>query len=396
MKQKHLTADERAEIAACLSHGMSFKAIGRRVGKDQTTISKEIKKHITIEPCGILRTDADGNPVSESCPLLKKAPFVCNPCPKRGRKCGCDKHLYMPGLAQKAYEKLRTESREGIPLNREEFWQADRIITQGFEKGQHLYHILQTNSLPVSQSSVYRHLHKGYLTVSPIQFPRVVKFRPRARRNGDYVPKALKIGRTYDDFLLHLAESGASDWLEMDTVIGRVGGKAIMTFHFTACHFMFALLLGTKAAHEAAEKVRALKSSMSQSGFSFNSVCPILLTDNGGEFSDVFAFENNAEGEPESHMFFCDPCRACQKPNVEKNHTLFRDIVPKGRSFDGFTQHTVNVIFSHVNATKRKSLNGKSPYDLFAFTFGETLADVLGISRIPPDKVIQSPRLLAI
>ena len=39
---------------------------------------------------------------------------------------------------------------------------------------------------------------------------------------------------------------------------------------------------------------------------------------------------------------------------VEKNHTLFRDIVPKGKSFDKFTQDTVNLIFSHVNSVKRK------------------------------------------
>ena len=32
-----------------------------------------------------------------------------------------------------------------------------------------------------------------------------------------------------------------------------------------------------------------------------------------------------------------------------KNHTLFRDIVKTGTSFDDFTQESVNLIFSHVN-----------------------------------------------
>ncbi|MDR0817554.1 MAG: helix-turn-helix domain-containing protein, partial [Clostridiales Family XIII bacterium] len=44
-KNKHLTDDDRQEIQDCLNHGMTFKAIGRRIGKDQTTISKEVKKH---------------------------------------------------------------------------------------------------------------------------------------------------------------------------------------------------------------------------------------------------------------------------------------------------------------------------------------------------------------
>ena len=83
-----------------------------------------------------------------------------------------------------------------------------------------------------------------------------------------------------------------------------------------------------------------------------------------------------------------------QKPHVEKNHTLFRDIVPKGHSFDDFTQETVDLIFSHVNAVKRKQFNGKSSYDLFTFSYSEKLASLFGISYIPPEKVCQSPSLI--
>jgi IS30 family transposase len=92
-------------------------------------------------------------------------------------------------------------------------------------------------------------------------------------------------------------------------------------------------------------------------GIRFGDIIPLLLTDNGGEFSNIFAFVNNLDGEPETDLFFCDPYQSSQKPKVEKNHTMFRDIVPKGESFDCFTQETVNLIFSHVNSVKRKSLN---------------------------------------
>ena len=93
-------------------------------------------------------------------------------------------------------------------------------------------------------------------------------------------------------------------------------------------------------------------------------------------------------------MFFCNPNAPYQKPHIEKNHTLFRDIMPKGSSFDDFTQETVNLIFSHVNAVKRKQFNGKSAYDLFTYFYSKELADVLGISPIPADEVVQSPSLL--
>ena len=47
-KNKHLTPGDRQEIMECLDKGMTFKAIGKRVGKDQTTISKEVKKHTEV------------------------------------------------------------------------------------------------------------------------------------------------------------------------------------------------------------------------------------------------------------------------------------------------------------------------------------------------------------
>ena len=83
------------------------------------------------------------------------------------------------------------------------------------------------------------------------------------------------------------------------------------------------------------------------------------------------------------------------KAEIEKNHTLFRDIVKTGTSFDDFTQETVNLIFSHVNAVKRKQFNGKSAYDMFSFYYSEILASALGISFVPANEVIQSPKLLA-
>jgi len=87
----------------------------------------------------------------------------------------------------------------------------------------------------------------------------------------------------------------------------------------------------------------------------FGDIIPLLLTDNGGEFANVAAFTDDAEGLPASKLFFCDPYCSSQKPHVEKNHTIFRDIVPKGETFDYFTQDTVNTIFSHVNGSKRRS-----------------------------------------
>ena len=185
-----------------------------------------------------------------------------------------------------------------------------------------------------------------------------------------------------------------SSWAEMDTVIGRPGGKVLMTFIFTCCNFMFAILLNDKTAASASSAVQALKDKLGRAGFFFGEMIPVILTDNGSEFNHIAAFENDLEGKPESRLFFCEAYHSSEKPRVEKNHTLLRDILPQGTSFDELTQDDVNLVLSHVNNVIRKGLHGKSAFQVFISLFSERLANLLGISYVAPCDVIQSPALL--
>ena len=188
-KNKHMSLDSRTEIQQCLDHGMTFKAIAKRIGKDQTTVSKEVKKHICFTPSDVTHLNPDGTVKDNvTCPSLLKAPFVCNPCKKRHRTCSFKKQFYNAKKAQGEYESLLSESREGIPLNKEAFYEIDAVVTKGIKKGQHLYHIIKANNLGISKSTVYRHLHRGYLSAAAIDFPRVVKFKKRCKRHEEYVP----------------------------------------------------------------------------------------------------------------------------------------------------------------------------------------------------------------
>jgi len=387
-KNKHLTLDDRIEIQDCLCKGMTFKAIGRRIGKDPTTVSKEVKLHAKAHDNSFTKT-------TECCPKLLKAPFVCNGCEKRNHSnCFFPRRKYVAKTAQEEYESLLREAREGIPLTHEEFYRNEQIISSAVKAGQNVYHAIMSHDVPVSKSTVYRHIEKGYYTISRIDLPRAVKFKPRSKEKPTYVPKGIRIGRSYEDFQRSLEEHPGTNYVEMDTLIGRPGGKVIMTFQFIHVDFMFGILLDNKTAAEAGAKIQVLKASLRSHGFPFGDFFPILLTDNGGEFSNVFDFENTAEGKRESFVFFCDPNAPYQKPHVENNHTLFRAIVPKGVSFDDMTQKTVDLIFSHVNGVKRLQFNGKSAYDMFAFTYSPELAEALGISFVDPKEVVQSPKLL--
>ena len=382
-KHKHLTLSDRNDIQLGLERGETFKAIGQSILKDPTTVSKEVKRNRQVR-----ESTCDKLP----CPLLNKAPFVCNGCPKRRQNCGYKKIFYLAKQAQKQYEQTLVEAREGTPLNSKTFWDMDKIISDGVKKGQHIYHILKTHNLDVSSSTVYRHIRKGYLSIAPIDLARAVKFKERRKSKLPSIPKEAKKGRSYEDFQNYLSLNQLNYWLEMDTVMGRIGGKVLLTFNLSFCNFIFARLLDNKTALEVTKHLYDIKNTLHQADKDFFQLFPVILTDNGGEFARVDDIEMDVRGE--SKLFFCDPNRSDQKGRIEKNHTLIRDILPKGTSFDNLTQEDINLVCSHVNSVKRAALNGKSAYELFAFTYGEEIPKLLGISKIPAEDVCQSSKLL--
>ena len=382
-KHKHLTLSDRNDIQLGLERGETFKVIGQSILKDPTTVSKEVKRNRQVR-----ESTCDNLP----CPLLDKAPFVCNGCPKRRQNCGYKKILYLAKQAQKQYEQTLVEAREGTPLNSKAFWDMDKVISDGVKKGQHIYHILKTHNLDVSSSTVYRHIRKGYLSIAPIDLARAVKFKERRKSKLPSIPKEAKKGRSYEDFQNYLILNQLDSWLEMDTVMGRMGGKVLLTFNLSFCNFIFARLLDNKTALEVTKHLYDIKNTLHQADKDFFQLFPVILTDNGGEFARVDDIEMDVRGE--SKLFFCDPNRSDQKGRIEKNHTLIRDILPKGTSFDDLTQEDINLVCSHVNSVKRAALNGKSAYELFAFTYGEEIPKLLGISKIPAEDVCQSSTLL--
>ena len=382
-KHKHLTLSDRNDIQLGLERGETFKAIAQSILKDPTTVSKEVKRNRQVR---------ESTCHNLPCPLLDKAPFVCNGCPKRRQNCGYKKIFYLAKQAQKQYEQTLVESREGTPLNSKTFWNMDKVISDGVKKGQHIYHILKTHNLDVSSSTVYRHIRKGYLSIAPIDLARAVKFKERRKSKLPSIPKEAKKGRSYEDFQNYLSLHQLDSWLEMDTVLGRMGGKVLLTFNLSFCNFIFARLLDNKTALEVTKHLYDIKNTLHQADKDFFQLFPVILTDNGGEFARVDDIEMDVRGE--SKLFFCDPNRSDQKGRIEKNHTLIRDILPKGTSFDNLTQEEINLVCSHVNSVKRAALNGKSAYELFAFTYGEEIPKLLGISKIPAEDVCQSSKLL--
>ncbi|MBF0806324.1 MULTISPECIES: helix-turn-helix domain-containing protein [unclassified Streptococcus] len=87
-KHKHLTFSDRLDIESGLRNSKTFTLIASQIGKDPSTVSKEVPKHIQVKKSSVHSNK--GN----NCPKLCKPPYVCNGCPIKNRDCGFNKQFY--------------------------------------------------------------------------------------------------------------------------------------------------------------------------------------------------------------------------------------------------------------------------------------------------------------
>jgi transposase, IS30 family len=75
---------QRETIQILLNKGKTFTEIGEAIGKDRTTVSKEIKRNRYIKSCFYESFDIIGiNDAISKCTNLQNKPYVCNTCSKK-------------------------------------------------------------------------------------------------------------------------------------------------------------------------------------------------------------------------------------------------------------------------------------------------------------------------
>jgi IS30 family transposase len=428
-KNKHLSLSERVIIEQHLNNRISFKGIARDLSKDPTTISKEVKNHISFKSSG-----AYGRPFNdciyrgtcieskicgklgcrnkvckfcastsctmycivyqkEICRHLNKPPYVCNGCAVR-RNCTLEKRLYLASDAQKEYEEVRSESRQGIQLTESEAFRLDSIISPLLKKGQSLHDICinHKDEIMYDERSLYNYVDYGIFSARNLDMPRVVRMSRRKQKKIYKVDKQCRIGRTYNDFVTYMQDHPRFPIVEMDSVEGTTGGKVLLTLHFTIPQFMLAFIRDANTSQSVIDIIDRLYFELSPDVFC--DLFQVLLGDNGSEFSNPKAVEFDRQGNRRTVVFYCDPSSPFQKGAIENNHELIRRIIPKGHTLDGYTQDDINLMMNHINSYGRKNLGDKSPYKVFASLYGEDILRKMGATLIPPDEVTLRPSLL--
>lgn len=417
-KNLHLTVQERIIIEKGIENGSTKAAIALTIGKDKSTVGKEIKKHRELVHkssykinCANMK-NCSHNHVCDNCADFK--PFTCN---RRDRSpgacngyskythCRYDKYRYKADFSHKKYREDLVDSRTGINMPYEECKAMADIIVPLIKAGHSPYHIVTNHpELNISEKTLYNYIENGIFRefgLLDIDLRIKTKRKITKKASNKYKKREDKKylnGRTYDDFINYTAENKNLSVVEMDTVYNNGStGPFMQTFKFLDYSFMFIVYQEEKTAKSMVEGVDLLEKILGKDLFSEE--VAIIKTDRGSEFCDAEGFEKEENESRRTRIFYCDPMASGQKGSLENNHKEIRYICPKENDLKDLglnSQEKANLIVSHINSQSKEHLKGKSPLEVMEFmnpALYQKFKD-FGIERINKDNIVLKPYLL--
>lgn len=191
-----LTFEERLSIERGLREQLSFGEIGREIGKDRTTIAKEVKRsafdlksgyssysynacvhRASCKEKGVCGQDCT-RPSSYKCSLCNKCnvhckyfqeevcqgrfkpPYVCNGCSEKNN-CTLTKLIYNAEKAHTQFAEQLSASRSGVFASEEELARLNAIVAPLVKQGQsiHQIYINHIDELMCSEKTLYNYIN---------------------------------------------------------------------------------------------------------------------------------------------------------------------------------------------------------------------------------------------
>jgi len=416
----HLTSEERRIIETGIRKGATKTAIANTIGKNNSTVGKEIKLHRKLKHkcflprecsnykhCKYKRACTPGceDFVQFTCKRRDRSPGACNGC-KVNSSCRFNKYYYDPAEAENEYRMTLVDSRSGYNISTPEAKALGEKIEPLLKQGLSPYAILQAHpEIGLSEKTLYTYIEnnvfEGVADIGPMNLRRQVNRKMTKKKANIYKKREDRrylIGRTYKDYQAYIVENPNQFVCQMDTVYNDVtNGPYIQTFKFVDAGLLFALLHDEKTAQEMKAGVDQLETVLGKEAF--RKYTHILLTDRGGEFAAADAMEMDSDGLRRTRVFYCDPMQSGQKGTLENNHIELRYILPKETDLKQIglvDQYALNTVLSHVNSIPIEKFGGKTPFDIAEFMYPDLYEKLItfGLRRIPVDELILKPSLL--
>lgn len=316
MKTKYhqLTQEERYSITALLRTGCSRSEIADELGRDRSTIHRELKRNAT-------RHDGD----------------------------------YRAAKAQQYSVARRRRERRGPHFSTEQMGEVDALLKKKWSPEQVSAVLKQQGVFSISHETIYRHILKDKKGGGRLYtHMRIMSKKVRKRYKGKDSRGVLKGKR-------HISERPAAaetrlqigHW-EGDTVIGSDKHACVLTLVERRSGFAVIKKLTARtadqatwaAAHAIAEHRDKIRT---------------LTFDNGSEFHSYKVLE----GVFPVKCYFATPYHSWERGSNENLNGLLRQYLPRGTCMRSLTQKQCDWIAKELNTRPRKRHGYKTPLEVY-------------------------------
>ena len=313
MAYHQLTTEERYMIAALRQQGCPVPQIAAELGRDPSTIRRELQRNATPH---------DG--------------------------------AYRPSMAVEMTNGRRSRSRRNARYGAAEFAPIEALLRQNWSPEQ-IVGRRRLEKLPVmSHETIYLHIWADKTNGGTLwQHLRGAQKR-RRKRYGRHDSRGRLAGKTMiqDRPAVVDRRTRIGDW-ELDTVHGR-GKPCVATAVERKCGVIRIGKLAQATAALTTHRTVFLLKDEPHPVFS-------LTSDNGTEFH---GFKDIAR-QLDSRFYFATPHHAWERGSNENANGLLRQYLPKGADLSALTQKQCAQIAAHLNHRPRRRLGFRTPLEVY-------------------------------
>lgn len=322
---KHLTESQRSKIEIMLKIEMPKTKIAETLGIARSTLYRELKRGTVKQLNSNLTTT--------------------------------EKYFYDAG--QRVYEENRANCKRPLKMIEAfEFikYAEEQILKNklspdaicGKEK------LLGEFKVSVCAKTLYNYIDQGLLKVRNIDLP----LRVRIKNKRQIVKKNRRLyGLSIEERPEYINERKEFGHWEIDTIVGAKGsGPVLLTLDERLTRKRILLKIEAKTDEAVVAAIGRLKERY---GNNFRTIFKSVTSDNGCEFSRLQeAFDNSV-------IYYTHPYSAFERGTNEKQNSLVRRFLPKGKSFKNLTDDTVAHIEDWINNLPRKIFDYTTSEKLF-------------------------------
>ena len=308
MKYKHLTPEQRYQIAAYKRSGWTQTKMAAELGVHKTTIGRELKRNVSL----------------------------------RG---------YRPKKAQElAQERRRGKARTRIAP---ETWDLiEDALRQQWSPDQISGRLAHDAKPSVSHEWIYQHIYRDKRQGGTLQENLRCR-RKRKNRYGAYSKRGVLVNQiSIDERPAIVDEKTRLGAWEVDSVSGKGQQQSIVTM----VERQSKLLRMKKLNHKTGSLTRDAICTALQ-----DLVVETITSDNGKEFSEHAEIARQLKAD----FYFCHPYSSWERGVNENTNGLIRQYFPKQTSFTTITAMDIKAAQEKLNHRPRKTLGYRTPHEVY-------------------------------